>query len=179
MAYDELVSLGYTLGTGAVIVLNKDVGLFKAFARLSALYKHESCGQCEPCSDGTAKLAITAKIADGTGRPGDLEELEETAIETINCICAPAGAESDPIKGLLKQFRCTGKAKIVESRSARLLRSHRFELFEKGGWALCVRLSMLHPSQFSNAIEHNRRRTFNIDNPPDLLLVISRVSMWR
>lgn len=114
MSYDDLASLGSALGTGAVIVLNKDVDLFKAFARLSAFYKHESCGQCGPCREGTAKLAtIMARIADGKAKPDDLEELEQTAIVTTNCVCALAGAASDPIKGLLKQFRYTVKAKIV------------------------------------------------------------------
>jgi NADH:ubiquinone oxidoreductase subunit F (NADH-binding) len=114
MSYDCLAEYGSALGTGAVIVLDKSVDLLKAFARLSAFYKHESCGQCGPCREGTAKLAkITAKIADGKGEAGDLKELEETAAATTNCICALAGAASDPIRGLLKQFRYTVAAKCV------------------------------------------------------------------
>jgi NADH:ubiquinone oxidoreductase subunit F (NADH-binding) len=114
LSYDCLAEYGSALGTGAVIVLDKSVDLLKAFARLSAFYKHESCGQCGPCREGTAKLAaITAKIADGKGEAGDLKELEEAAEATTNCICALAGASSDPIRGLLKQFRYTVGAKCA------------------------------------------------------------------
>jgi NADH:ubiquinone oxidoreductase subunit F (NADH-binding) len=106
MSYDCMGELGSALGTGAVIVLDKSVDIVKAFARLAAFYKHESCGQCGPCRQGTAKLEhILAKIAEGKGVKSDLPLLEETATATTNCICALAGAASDPIRGLLKHFR--------------------------------------------------------------------------
>ena len=106
MSYDDLASKGSALGTGAIIVLNKDVDLAQAFARISHFYCHESCGQCGPCREGTAKLAqIMERIANRQGTKEDLAELEETANGTANCICALAGAASDPIKGLLRNFR--------------------------------------------------------------------------
>jgi NADH:ubiquinone oxidoreductase subunit F (NADH-binding) len=113
MSYDCLADLGSALGTGAVIVINKDVDIVKAFARLSAFYKHESCGQCGPCRQGTAKLEhILDRIANGKGVKSDLPLLEETALVTTNCICALAGAASDPIKGLLKHFRKDIEARL-------------------------------------------------------------------
>lgn len=113
MSYDDLASYGSALGTGAVIVINKNIDIIKAFARLAAFYHHESCGQCGPCRQGTAKLAeILDRIAKGYGTKSDLCLLEETATATNNCICALAGAASDPIKGLLKHFREEIKSRL-------------------------------------------------------------------
>ena len=113
MSYDCLSQMGSALGTGAVIVMDKNVDIIKAFARLSAFYKHESCGQCGPCREGTAKMAdILERVASGKGRKEDLCALEETANATNNCVCALAGAASDPIKGFLKVFRNELMAKL-------------------------------------------------------------------
>ncbi|KAH0788436.1 NADH-quinone oxidoreductase subunit NuoF [Histomonas meleagridis] len=66
MSYDDLIAKGSALGTGAIIVLDKDVDLAGAFARVSSFYRHESCGQCGPCREGTAKMAeIMERIASG------------------------------------------------------------------------------------------------------------------
>jgi NADH:ubiquinone oxidoreductase subunit F (NADH-binding) len=114
MSYDCLAGYGSALGTGCVIVLDKSVNLTSVFARLAAFYKHESCGQCGPCREGTAKLAvIMERIAQRRAEVGDLKELEETADATRNCICGLAGAAADPIKGLLKHFRSTVAAQCV------------------------------------------------------------------
>ena len=67
---------------------------------------HESCGHCGPCREGTACLSdIMDKFAAGKATKKDLADLEAIAAETTNCICALAGASSDPIKGLLKHFK--------------------------------------------------------------------------
>lgn len=106
MGYTELAKMGSALGTGAVIVMNKQTDIVKAFQRVAHFYMHESCGQCGPCREGTAILSnIMDKFAEGKATKKDLAELEKVAAETTNCICALAGASSDPIKGLLKHFR--------------------------------------------------------------------------
>ena len=53
MDFDGLLSAGTGLGTAAVIVMNKQTDLIKAIARLITFYRHESCGQCTPCREGT------------------------------------------------------------------------------------------------------------------------------
>lgn len=115
MSYDDLASYGSALGTGAVIVINKNIDIIDAFARLAAFYHVESCGQCGPCRHGTARLAeILDRISKGRGVKADLCDLEQTATATNNCICALAGAASDPIKGLLKNFREEIKSRLKE-----------------------------------------------------------------
>src|SRR5258705_2919739 len=53
MDFDSLGKLRSGLGTAAVIVMDKSTDLIGAIARISYFYKHESCGQCAPCREGT------------------------------------------------------------------------------------------------------------------------------
>jgi NADH:ubiquinone oxidoreductase subunit F (NADH-binding) len=53
MDFDSLKALKTGLGTAAVIVMDKSTDIIRAIARLSYFYKHESCGQCTPCREGT------------------------------------------------------------------------------------------------------------------------------
>jgi len=56
MDYDGLRDAQSSLGTAAVIVMDNSTDLIDAIARLSKFYKHESCGQCTPCREGTTWL---------------------------------------------------------------------------------------------------------------------------
>lgn len=106
MGYNELTAMGSALGTGAIIVMDKSTDICEAFRRLAHFYEHESCGQCGPCREGTASLAsIMDKFAEGKATKRDLLMLKKVAFQTNNCVCALAGAASDPIKGLLKHFK--------------------------------------------------------------------------
>jgi len=53
MDFDALVAAQTGLGTAALIVMNKQTDVVRAIARLIEFYKHESCGQCTPCREGT------------------------------------------------------------------------------------------------------------------------------
>jgi NADH dehydrogenase (ubiquinone) flavoprotein 1 len=57
MDFDALRDVTSGLGTAAVIVMDKSTDIVSAIARLSAFYKHESCGQCTPCREGTTWLS--------------------------------------------------------------------------------------------------------------------------
>lgn len=56
MDFDALKDAKSGLGTAAVMVMDKSTDIIKAIARLSKFYKHESCGQCTPCREGTGWL---------------------------------------------------------------------------------------------------------------------------
>lgn len=62
MDFDGLVAVQTSLGTAALIVMNKQTDIIKAIARLTMFYKHESCGQCTPCREGNSELRITKII---------------------------------------------------------------------------------------------------------------------
>ena len=69
MDFDSLQSVNSGLGTAAVIVMDKSTDLIKAISRISYFYKHESCGQCTPCREGTTWLwEMMEKMANGEAR---------------------------------------------------------------------------------------------------------------
>ena len=73
MDYDAIAKAGSMLGSGAVIVMDERRCMVKSLLRLSYFYKHESCGQCTPCREGTGWLwRMVNRIEHGQGRMEDL-----------------------------------------------------------------------------------------------------------
>lgn len=107
MDYDSIARAGSMLGSGAVIVMDRSVCIVRAIARISRFYRHESCGQCTPCREGTGWLAkIVARIEAGGGRPGDLELLGELCGNISGkTICALGDAAAMPVAGALRAFK--------------------------------------------------------------------------
>ena len=107
MDFDSLKDAGTGLGTAGVIVMNKQTDLVKAIARLSAFYKHESCGQCTPCREGTGWLMrMMNKITRNDFNPEDIDLLEEVTKQIEgHTICALGDAAAWPIQGLIKHFK--------------------------------------------------------------------------
>ena len=107
MDFDSLKDAGSGLGTAGVIVMNKQTDIVGAIGRLSAFYKHESCGQCTPCREGTGWLMrMMKKIESGDFIPEDLELLENVTKQIEgHTICALGDAAAWPIQGLLRHFK--------------------------------------------------------------------------
>ncbi|MCP2041316.1 NADH-quinone oxidoreductase subunit F [Neisseria sp. HSC-16F19] len=107
MDYDAISKAGSMLGSGAVIVMDEDVCMVKALERLSYFYHEESCGQCTPCREGTGWLyRIVHRIANGKGRPEDLELLDSIGNNMAGrTICALADAAVFPVRSFTKHFR--------------------------------------------------------------------------
>ena len=71
MDFDSLRDVKIGLGTAAVIVMDKSTDIIKAIARLSKFYKHESCGQCTPCREGTGWMwRVMNRMVRGPRRAG-------------------------------------------------------------------------------------------------------------
>jgi NADH-quinone oxidoreductase subunit F len=107
MDFDSLNEIGTGLGTAGIIVMNKQTDIVKAIARLSAFYKHESCGQCTPCREGTGWLMrMMNRIVENNVTPEDLDLLEQVTHQIEgHTICALGDAAAWPIQGLLKHFK--------------------------------------------------------------------------
>ncbi len=107
MDYDAIAKAGSMLGSGAVIVMNEDVCMVRALERLAYFYHEESCGQCTPCREGTGWLyRVIHRIANGEGRPGDLELLDSVGNNMAGrTICALADAAVFPVRSFTKHFR--------------------------------------------------------------------------
>ena len=107
MDFDGLREVGSSLGTAAVIVMDKQTDIIKAIWRLSAFYKHESCGQCTPCREGTGWMwRVMQRMARGEAQKREIDMLLEvtTQIEG-HTICALGDAAAWPIQGLIRNFR--------------------------------------------------------------------------
>jgi NADH-quinone oxidoreductase subunit F len=101
-------------GSGGVIVMDEDTDIVAVVARIMKFYAHESCGQCTPCREGTGWLArITARLARGEGRPGDVDLCASIAHGIAgNTICPLGEAAAWPMLGFLTKFRADFEARI-------------------------------------------------------------------
>lgn len=107
MDFDSLSSVRSGLGTAAVIVMDQSTDLVKAIARISRFYKHESCGQCTPCREGTGWMwRMMEKIAAGEASPSEIDRLLDVTKQVEgHTICALGDAAAWPIQGLFRHFR--------------------------------------------------------------------------
>jgi hypothetical protein len=78
MDYDSLKDHGTSLGTGAVIVMDKSTDMINAIARFAKFYKHESCGQCTPCREGTTwMMNMMDRMVEGRAQEREIDMLLE------------------------------------------------------------------------------------------------------
>ncbi len=107
MDFDSLRSIGSSFGTGGIIVINKSVDIVKAIARISYFYKHESCGQCTPCREGTGWIyRLLTRISDGNAKISEIDQLYDLTKQIEgHTICALGDAAAWPVQGLIKHFR--------------------------------------------------------------------------
>jgi len=114
MDFDSLKSMQSGLGTAAVIVMDKSTDVVDAIARLSYFYKHESCGQCTPCREGTSWLYhIMERMKTGDARVEEIDMLQELTKQIEgHTICALGDAAAWPVQGLIRHFRGEMEARI-------------------------------------------------------------------
>ena len=106
MDYEGLVEAGSLVGSGGFIVMDETVDMVDSTRNLTEFYKHESCGWCTPCREGTAWLVkIFDRIAEGGGRPEDAQLILDL-VDNIEgkSFCALGDAASWAIQGAIKRF---------------------------------------------------------------------------
>jgi NADH-quinone oxidoreductase subunit F len=104
--YEGLVEGGSLVGSGGFIVIDETVDMVDSTKNLTEFYKHESCGWCTPCREGTDWLTkIFTRIADGGGRPEDAQLILDLCdnIEGKS-FCALGDAAAWAIQGAVKRF---------------------------------------------------------------------------
>ncbi|MBX3547592.1 MAG: NADH-quinone oxidoreductase subunit NuoF [Xanthobacteraceae bacterium] len=107
MDFDALKELRSGLGTAAVIVMDKSTDVVRAIARISYFYKHESCGQCTPCREGTGWMwRVLTRMAEGRAQKKEIDLLLDVAGQVEgHTICALGDAAAWPVQGLIRHFR--------------------------------------------------------------------------
>ncbi len=116
MDFDGLKAIGSGLGTAAVIVMDKSTDIVRAIARLSYFYKHESCGQCTPCREGTGWMwRVMERLRTGDADVSEIDTLYQVTKQVEgHTICALGDAAAWPVQGLLKHFRPEIERRIAE-----------------------------------------------------------------
>ena len=116
MDFDGLKKLGSGLGTAAVIVMDKSTDIVRAISRLSYFYKHESCGQCTPCREGTGWMwRMMERLRTGDAEIGEIDLLQQVTKQVEgHSICALGDAAAWPVQGLIKHFRPELERRIRE-----------------------------------------------------------------
>ncbi len=107
MDFDGLRAVKSSFGTAGVLVMDKSVDIIRAIARISSFFKHESCGQCTPCREGTGWMwRVLNRMAEGRAHKSEIDMLLQvtTQIEG-HTICALGDAAAWPVQGLIRHYR--------------------------------------------------------------------------
>ena len=107
MDFDSLMAEKSGLGTAGIVVINKDQDIIKCMARIARFYKHESCGQCTPCREGSGWMwRILDRTAKAKATHKDINLLEDVTKQIEgHTICAFGEAAAWPVQGFLRHFR--------------------------------------------------------------------------
>jgi len=105
--YEALQGIGSMLGSGAIIVFNEDTCIVWVIKKLIHFFRHESCGKCTPCREGTGWLEqMIDRIEAGHGQQGDIEKIEEVCGNILGRTICPLGdAAVMPIQSAIKHWR--------------------------------------------------------------------------
>ncbi|MBL8656838.1 MAG: NADH-quinone oxidoreductase subunit NuoF [Altererythrobacter sp.] len=116
MDFDGCKDVGSGLGTAGVIVMDKSTDIVRAISRLSYFYKHESCGQCTPCREGTGWMwRVMERLRTGDAHVDEIDMLQQVTKQVEgHTICALGDAAAWPIQGLIRHFRPELERRIEE-----------------------------------------------------------------
>ena len=105
--FDSLAKAGTMLGSGAIIVVDDSTPVLDVALKLAKFYRHESCGKCTPCREGTNwTVRMLERIAAGEATPMDLDIMASVQEHIIgNCLCVLGDAMAMPISSMIVKFR--------------------------------------------------------------------------
>lgn len=114
MDFDSLQEAQTGLGTAGVIVMDKSTDIVQAIARIAYFYKHESCGQCTPCREGTGWMyRMLERMVRGDATSEEIDTLYDVTKQVEgHTICALGDAAAWPIQGLIRHFRPQLEARL-------------------------------------------------------------------
>jgi NADH-quinone oxidoreductase subunit F len=121
--FNSLAAVGSMLGSGAIIVVDDSTPILDVAMKTAKFYRHESCGKCTPCREGTNwTVTMLERIDTGEATPMDLEIMASVQEHIIgNCLCVLGDAMAMPIGSMIAKFREEFEAHIEAARSRRAL----------------------------------------------------------
>jgi NADH-quinone oxidoreductase subunit F len=119
--FEDMAEAGSMLGSGAIIVVDDSVPIVHLALRLAEFYRHESCGKCVPCREGTNwTVKMLERIDGGEATPMDIEIMGQVQDNiTGHCLCVLGDSMAMPIASMIKYFRPEFEAHIEEARRVR------------------------------------------------------------
>ena len=115
---DSIAKAGSMLGSGAIIVVDDSISIVDVALKTAKFYRHESCGKCTPCREGTNwTVKMLERIDNGDATPMDLDIMASVQEQIIgNCLCVLGDAMAMPIGSMIKHFREEFEAHIEAAR---------------------------------------------------------------
>ena len=116
--FDTLTEAGSMMGSGGMIVMDDETCMVDIARYFIEFLTDESCGKCTPCREGLRQsLALLQRVADGKGKPGDIELLEGLGSMMQDCcLCALGTSAANPVLSTIQYFRDEWEAHINERR---------------------------------------------------------------
>jgi NADH-quinone oxidoreductase subunit F len=117
--FDTMAKAGSMLGSGAIIVIDDSTSVVDVAMKTAKFYRHESCGKCTPCREGTNwTVKMLERIDSGDATPMDLDIMAAVQENIIgNCLCVLGDAMAMPIGSMIAKFREEFEAHIEAARA--------------------------------------------------------------
>jgi NADH-quinone oxidoreductase subunit F len=117
--FDSMAKAGSMLGSGAIIVIDDSNSVVDVALKTAKFYRHESCGKCTPCREGTNwTVRMLERIDNGEATPMDLDIMASVQDQIIgNCLCVLGDAMAMPIGSMIAKFREEFEAHIEAARA--------------------------------------------------------------
>jgi NADH-quinone oxidoreductase subunit F len=118
-SFDGMAKAGSMLGSGAIIVVDDSNSVVDVALKTAQFYRHESCGKCTPCREGTNwTYKMLQRIDSGEATPMDLDIMASVCDNIIgNCLCVLGDAMAEPIGSMIAKFRDEFEAHIEAARA--------------------------------------------------------------
>jgi len=119
--FDSLAKARTMLGSGAIIVVDDSTPILDVAMKVAKFYRHESCGKCTPCREGTNwTVKMLERIDSGEATPMDLEIMASVQEHIMgNCLCVLGDAMAMPISSMITKFRDEFEVHIEQARLRR------------------------------------------------------------
>ncbi len=106
LTYEDVVKVGSILGSASVIVMDEDTDITWIASKAIKFFKHESCGKCTPCREGTYWIdKVVDRILSGQGKPSDVDLIANIAKNMQGVtLCALGDFAANPIIHTIKNF---------------------------------------------------------------------------
>jgi NADH-quinone oxidoreductase subunit F len=116
--FDSIAKAGSMLGSGAIIVIDDSISIVDVAVKTAKFYRHESCGKCTPCREGTNwTVKMLERVQSGEATPMDLDIMASVQEQIIgNCLCVLGDAMAMPIGSMIAHFREEFEAHIEAAR---------------------------------------------------------------